>query len=304
MAKRARYSATDENLLNHALEPAMRWLIAVALDGSTITYGDVKEKLEKEESFSTVFATRIGLVAGELMHKLQSVEPNAPLINVLVVNQEDRQPSKGAGSFMANRFGNERLRAKSAKKRYPKLWKRSFERAAGEVYEYSEKDWADLYRRVFKRRLTIDNIEHERKERQQGSEKDGFQYGRGGGEGPFHKALRLWVTDNPQAVRRGFAGARAETEVDLDSGDRIDAVYYCADQTIVLEVKSRISNEVDLKRGVYQCIKYRAVKKAMDVRDDAIVEAYLVTENDIPGEIAALLKRHKIRHYQAAQVRK
>jgi len=62
-----RYAGTNENLIEHALEPAMRWLIAVALDGATITYGDLKRRLETEENFSTVFATRIGLVAGELI---------------------------------------------------------------------------------------------------------------------------------------------------------------------------------------------------------------------------------------------
>ena len=69
------YAATNENLLAHALEPAMRWLIAVALDGSTITYGELKEKLETKAGFSTIFATRIGFVAGSLMERIQEVSP-------------------------------------------------------------------------------------------------------------------------------------------------------------------------------------------------------------------------------------
>jgi hypothetical protein len=76
--KPARYAATNENLIEHALEPAMRWLIATALDGTTMTYGDMKDRLEREASFLTVFPTRIGVVAGELMHKIQEVEPVAP----------------------------------------------------------------------------------------------------------------------------------------------------------------------------------------------------------------------------------
>ena len=55
MAKKpARYAATDENLDNHALEPAMRWLIATALDGSKMTYGEVKHRLETDESCRAV----------------------------------------------------------------------------------------------------------------------------------------------------------------------------------------------------------------------------------------------------------
>src|ERR1700689_1225103 len=109
MAERKLYAATNESLLAHALESTLRWLIAAALDGTVMTYGDIKQKLEDEVGFSTIFATRIGFVAGSLMEAIQGRIPDAPLINVLVVNQIDRQPSKGAGSFMANRFGEPRL---------------------------------------------------------------------------------------------------------------------------------------------------------------------------------------------------
>jgi hypothetical protein len=194
------------------------------------------------------------------------------------------------------------LGSEGYKKRYPAKWRDYFERAAAEVYAYSPAQWSVLYERVFGEALPKASIAAEREKRQIGNEED-FGTGSGkyglGGEGKHHEALRLWVTRNPQKVRRAFAFARTETEFCLDSGDRVDAVYHLADRTIVLEVKSRISNDVDLRRGVYQCIKYRAVKAAMDVRDEVPVEAFLVTESKIPGEIAALLKQHDIRHFQA-----
>lgn len=297
-----RHTATDAALLAHALAPAMRWLIATALDGATITYGQVKRRLEAEEGFSTIFATRIGLVAGELMNRIQATDPDAPLINVLVVNQTERLPSKGAGSFMATKFRNPLLNARNYKELYPAKWRAHFERAAAEVYAYSPEAWADLYERTFGAPLTLKTIETERYKRQSGNEND-FGTGSGkygtGAEGEHHKALRLWVTDNPGKVGKGFSRARTETEFHLDSGDRIDAVYHLRDRTIVLEVKSRISNEVDLRRGVFQCIKYRAVKSAMNIRAEVPVEAFLVTETELPGEIAALLRLHQVRHFQA-----
>jgi hypothetical protein len=296
------YAATNENLQEHGLAPTMRWLIAAALDGATMTYGQVKQRLENEADFSTVFATRIGLVAGELMNRIQQVEADAPLINVLVVNQQDRLPSKGAGSFMATRFRNPQLSAEDYKKRHPAKWRDYFERAAAEVYAYSPAQWSALYTRVFGQTLPEAMIAAQRDKRHDGNEDD-FGAGAGkygaGGEGKYHKALRLWITENPHKVRRIFATARTETEFCLDSGDRIDSVYHLADRTVVLEVKSRISNDVDLRRGVYQCIKYRAVKAAMDVREQVPVEAILVTEAKVSGEIAALLKQHDIRHFQA-----
>lgn len=302
MVKRKPYAATNDNLIVHGLAPAMRFLIAVALDGSTMTYGELGAKLENEAGFSTIFRTRLGFVAGSLMDKIQKVEPTAPLINVLAVNQKDRQPSKGAGSFMARRFKEKRLDRDDAKTRFPNLWQRNFERAAGEVYKVSEDEWASLYRKVFDAPLGDNEIEDERERRSRGAEKDGIQTGRhygSGGEGPYHKALRLWTKENPGLVDKAFAAAATDTEVDLDSGDRIDVVYKLIDRTIVVEVKSRISNDVDLRRGVYQCIKYRAVRQAMDVRDATQIEALLVTESELPGEIGALIKFHGIRHFMA-----
>lgn len=302
-----RYAATNANLLAYALEPSMRWLIATALDNSTVTYGELKARLEEHASFSTIFATRIGVVAGALMEAIQEVDPNAPLINVLVVNQQDQMPSKGAGAFMARRFKNPQLGSSDYKKRRPLRWKSYFDRAAAEVYGYSFEQWAQLYQRTFGRELAANEIEAERKKRKEGAENDfgtgSGKYGKGG-ESDHHRALRLWVTAHPELIRRAYAGARAETEFELESADRVDAVYHLPDRTVVLEVKSRISNAADLRRGVYQCIKYRAVKAAMDVRADVPVEAVLVTETEVPGEIAGLLKKHGIMHHQAPQIRR
>lgn len=299
MNKPKKYSASDENLLAHALEPAMRWLIATALDGSTMTYSEVQTRLETEANFSKVFPTRIGFVAGRLMRRILNVEPTAPLLNVLVVSQGDRQPSSGAGEFMADRFGVKRLGFDGAKDAHPRLWKRTYRRAAGEVYEVKSEDWSALFQRVFNKPLAGEAIKLDRSRRHDGTELDGVIAGRrygAGGEGPFHKALRIWVRENPGSVHRSFADATTETEADLDSGDRVDVVYKFPGRTVVIEVKSRISNIVDLRRGVFQCIKYRAVREAMDVLDDPLVEAILITEMDLPGEIKKLAKLHSVRH--------
>jgi hypothetical protein len=301
-----RYAATDENLLGYALAPAMRRLIATALDGTTITYGELKTYLETEADFSTIFPTRIGFVAGTLMEMIQRHDLSAPLLNVLVVNQQDRMPSKGAGSFMARRFDNPRLKSATYKREHPQRWKEYFDRASAEVYAQSATQWAELFQLTFGQPLRQTEVIQEREKRQAGQEDD---YGAGpgkygaGGESAYHKALRLWVRDNPGQIDRAFAGARTETEFPLDSGDRVDAVFHLANKTVVLEVKSRISNAVDLRRGVFQCIKYRAVKQAMDLRDDVSIDAILVTETDIPGDIVALLRHHGIRHRKVSLIR-
>ena len=55
------------------------------------------------------------------------------------------------------------------------------------------------------------------------------------------------MKDNSAKSEERLDGARAETEVDLLSGDRIDAVIYVENATVAVEVK----NSVDLERGIY-----------------------------------------------------
>lgn len=291
---------TDDNIWKHGLAPAMRCLVAAALDKTSVTYGNLTRRVESEAGFSKIHSGSMGHIPGSLMNRLHQVDENAPLINVLAVNQVTREPSEGAGSFMARRFNQPCLGNKGFKDKHPSAWTKAFDRAAGEVYAYSFDEWADLYHRTFGRALSKSSIDRRRRERRSGREKDGLPRGRRG-EGDNHRALRLWTKANPGRINRRFAEYLTATEVDLDSGDRVDVVYSSPEETIVLEVKSRDSNWADLNRGVYQCIKYRAVQEAMDVREGATIIPYLVTEIDLPGDIRDLLALHDIRHFKAPE---
>lgn len=134
-----------------------------------------------------------------------------------------------------------------------------------------------------------------------------FKYGGGGfgggGESPYHEALRLWVKDNPASILPQFAKARTSTEVPLLSGDRVDDVFTLKDRVAVIEVKSWISNNDDVQRGIYQCIKYRSVMQAMKHGKGVTVEAVLVTERPLKKRHRDLLTLHKITHFQAPKDR-
>jgi hypothetical protein len=134
-----------------------------------------------------------------------------------------------------------------------------------------------------------------------------FKYGGGGlgggGESPFHERLRLWVKANPALVLPAYARAKPATEVPLLSGDRVDNVYDHEDRIAVIEVKSWISNDDDVERGIYQCIKYRAVMAAMTHKRDVPIDAVLVTERPITGKHRKLIGHHNIIHFQAPKDR-
>lgn len=303
MAKPKLFAANDEVLWEHATAPLMRILIARVAQRSDISYDAARMYVEEEASISRIFTTRMGHVAGYLIQQIHEVEPNAPLINTLVVSQKDRMPSKGAGPFMARRFGKPKLAKDDAKKDHPELWRKTYEKAADEVYDLGVTGWLDIYKKVFGAKLSKRKIEKINRDQVDGTERDGHQFG-GGGEGKHHKALRLWVMNNPGEVRAAYRNARTDTEWLLDSADRVDVVFFKGKETVVLEVKSRTSNRDDLYRGVFQCIKYRAVAAAMDPRGvNAPITSFLVTEEAPPGEIKDLLRLHSIKHFLAPRKR-
>ncbi len=65
----------------------------------------------------------------------------------------------------------------------------------------------------------------------------------------------------------------------------------------MIEVKFWDSDEADLGRRAFHCIKYCARMKAMDVRLNACVEPVLVIRANVPGDLKKFISRHHIRHF-------
>ena len=281
--------ATADNLKQHASVPLAQWLIHAAKRRSSVTYGEAKRRLETEFEFDTIFPIMMGIPAGALMCRILEIQPDCPLLNILLVRQKDCMPGEGAGPFMANYLEQPRLAKPGYRNKHQQRWRAACDEIATDVYAF--KDWERIYRKAFGERLPAVTSSR-------GTEHDGISYTRKG-EGPNHKALRLWVRDNPGRVRRGFADFETDTEVILDSADRVDVVYYGSTSTVVIEVKSIDSDDADLRRGVFQCIKYRAVMEAMDMRSKPQVVPVLVTQRPLPGDLAYLVGRHGIWHFKA-----
>ena len=91
---------------------------------------------------------------------------------------------------------------------------------------------------------------------------------RGGGESARHRRLKEYVRDHPEVLQ---VPATAEVEKDeflLPSGDSLDVLFRDGGDWIAVEVKSAISGTSDIRRGMFQCVKYQAV-----------IEAYQTTQN-------------------------
>lgn len=128
----------------------------------------------------------------------------------------------------------------------------------------------------------------------------------GKGEGFEHKTLKEYVARNIDRVLEA-AGCLSkptvghEVECQLPSGDRVDVTGWSEGTIWHVEVKSKISGDADLERGLYQCIKYNAVEEASErvgqsgrSRD---VTVLLVVEKDLSTALKKLARGLEVRTY-------
>lgn len=121
--------------------------------------------------------------------------------------------------------------------------------------------------------------------------------GIGHGESETHKRFKYYLGEHYELL--GLRGEFLPTYEDkLLSGDQTDLQLHevQGNRRVCVEVKSRISNDNDLIRGVFQCIKYRGILAAQETYASArdanyrpkIVRAILATEREISSEILSL----------------
>ena len=112
-------------------------------------------------------------------------------------------------------------------------------------------------------------------------------------ESDEHKALKLWACGHPQKFTHKAKDTTSLVEFPLRSGDRVDVVHRDEESITLIEVKSRRSGEDDIERGVFQCVKYAAVYKAMQKGGarPVTVNAVLLTEKKVSRRLTALAKR-------------
>jgi len=114
--------------------------------------------------------------------------------------------------------------------------------------------------------------------------------GFGGGESEQHKALKAHVAGNPSVVGLPAATPDGKTEFPLPSGDFLDVSFAGKDMWVAAKVKSAISDEADVVRGLFQCVKYRAVMEAV-MRSEGrpqSARAVLVLEASLPRSLLPL----------------
>lgn len=218
--------------------------------------------LSKAIGFGTARISKPLGVIGRIFKQLREESgENVPYLNALIINQETKRPSDGLDEVMV---GYEKL--SEDKKREFAL------KANKKAYEYDKWPWV----------LSALGLMPYKGNPSEKSIRKGL-YNKKESESTYHKALKEYIFNNPNEFSIDEFKSKKIEHI-LLSGDRLDVYFLLKNgKQIAIEVKSRISNDADILRGIYQCVKYKAVLTAecQAHGQKANVDAFLIIENEM-----------------------
>ena len=208
---------------------------------------------------------------GQTLERLSKVwEERIPPIQCLVINKKTRLPGTGIGPFLTKSKDFSAL---------PRVHQERIVKAElRHIFGYHR--WREV--------LSTLSLPYSPPDFAQVSDIAGA--GAGGGESEAHRRLKEFVARNPRLLGLPRTAPVGETEAPLLSGDFLDVSFERGGEWVAAEVKPRLSARRDLIRGLFQCVKYRAVMQATDAWKGQVrrARAVLVLEGVFPKELTRL----------------
>ena len=247
---------------------ALPLLVRQAQAGVPVFYSDLAEELGMPNP------RNLNYVLGSIGHSLEWLskawKTKVPPIQCLVVNKSTGLPGEGIGWFLVKKedFATLPLRQKRA----------IVDAELQHVFLYHR--WPEVLKALELETATSDFSSFVSK----------ATGGIGGGESEDHKSLKEYVARNPKVIGLGANTPAGITEYLLPSGDSLDASFKGKKTWVAAEVKSSISAEGDIVRGLFQCVKYRAVMEAVLLTESRSqnARALLVLESKFPQSLISL----------------
>jgi hypothetical protein len=115
-------------------------------------------------------------------------------------------------------------------------------------------------------------------------------------ESKEHRNFKRWAAKNPKFFSQFGKFASGENEFKLHSGDKLDAYLSNRDTSLAIEVKASNAPDSEIFRGVFQCIKYRATLRAMQLAngEPTNAQAVLLVTRGVSSEAKRLAKRLRV----------
>lgn len=264
---------------------ALPLLIWCAKNGKTITYGKLDQEIVNRGG-RHVMAVQYGYPAGAIGSALIETEEEwgepIPPLNALVVNARNGIPGSGVNCYLQRYYEPD----KNVDKMTEDEKRAVIEEIHQDIFAYQR--WDDILK-TYGVLPVGDGITNE-----DDAPDEIKRPSRGGwsseGESKEHKALKEFVADNPAVVGLPRSTKKGQTEYLFASGDKADIVFAIKNGFLGVEVKSVISNEADLNRGIFQAIKYQALLRSEQkaVLSPPTARAILVTERKLPRSLQNL----------------
>lgn len=251
-------------------------LLQLAKTGEKFTYGKLDKEIAQQNNVKiTPVVAGYGKVleiVGQALNELsQEWNEEIPPLTILIVNVDSGMPSPGVDGFL-RRYVSKSIEDKLT----PHNRTAMIERATEAVHNYARWDEVAAY---FD--LVIPGTI---------SDADPIPLPKPGtprgGEGKDHLELKTYVANHPELFRSIGKFDLGSIEFRLDSGDEIDVLFQNDELALAVEVKTSTAPLGELTRGIFQCVKYRAVLRAMFTIDSkpTHVKVILVTPQQLTSE--------------------
>lgn len=266
-AQKAKPFDKGDALYQQRARAALPLLVRQAKAQQPITYADLAVELGMENPRNLNFV--LGSIGRTLLRLSDDWETEIPPIECLVINQARGLPGEGVGVFIA-------------KEDFKKMTKRQqrvvVEAQLQRIFAYPR--WDAVLEALSLPPAQVDFSEVIRAAAAR----------RGTGESEDHRRLKNYVAAHPEVVGLSAQTSAGDMEHVLPSGDKLDVLFRVRRDWIAVEVKSRISDDADLTRGMFQCVKYKAVLEAylLSIGKAANVRILLATSRDLPAWLIPL----------------
>jgi hypothetical protein len=282
MAKSAKaiaaYLSGEKQYQAHA-RAALPLLVRQALQRTTVFYSDLALELGMANERNLNYV--LGYLGSGLESLSRDWKEKIPPIQCLVISKRDRMPGKGIGRFLTKK-DDFRSMPRKEQRRLATI-------ALEEVFGYP--DWSSVLEvfGIAPFRGSYSSAVRKARTKIANSESRAAAFG-GAGESSRHRKLKLFVAKNPNVIGLSASVGAGKTEVPLPSGDVLDVYFQHGSDGIAVEVKSSLSTEADIVRGIFQCVKYKAVLEAQQAACDLAqsARAILVLEAKLPANLLGL----------------
>lgn len=244
-------------------------LVRQAEAGKSIVYSELAAELGMPNPRNLNFV--LGSVGQTLIEIGKEWGESIPPIQSLVVNKQRGLPGEGFLQFLTD---TDRLISLPKKQQQAVI-----DGVHSEVFRYTK--WRDVLRYLGLPHWSSSNISD-------------LVYAATEfvslGESEEHRRLKEFVSKHPAILGLPKYAGYGLKEYVLPSGDRVDVVFRHEDEWIAVEVKSIVSQMPDIVRGMFQCVKYRAVFQARAEVAGVLesVRVVLALEGELPHSLKSL----------------